>query len=59
MNFNFTSVPRTVFGEGALETAAPRLKEFGKKALIVTGKIITKTGLTAQVQEVLKGQGIF
>lgn len=58
MNFNFTAVPRTVFGEGALETAASRLKEFGKKALIVTGKIITKTGLTAQVQEVLKGQGI-
>ena len=58
MVFNFTTAPRTIMGEGALKTAAPYLKSFGKKALIVTGKIITKTGLAAQVQEVLKGQGI-
>lgn len=56
--FNFTTAPRTIFGEGALEQAAPYLKAFGKKALIVTGKVITKTGLAGQVQSVLKGLGI-
>jgi alcohol dehydrogenase class IV len=56
--FNFTTAPRTIVGEGALEQAAPYLKEFGKKALIVTGKIITKTGRAGQVQKVLAGLGI-
>ena len=58
MVFNFTTAPRTVMGEGALKIAAPYFKSFGNKALIVTGKIITKTGLAAQVQTVLKEQGI-
>lgn len=58
MTFNFTAAPRTVIGEGALKTAAPFMKPFGKKALIVTGKVITKTGLAAKVQDELKAQGI-
>ncbi len=58
MAFNFTTAPRTIAGEGALKVAGPYLKAFGKKALIVTGKIITKTGLAAQVQAVLEEQGI-
>jgi len=58
MTFNFTTAPRTIIGEGALNVAAPYIKKLGKKALIVTGKIITKTGLVAQVQDVLKAQGI-
>lgn len=58
MSFNFTCAPRTIFGEGALETAAPYIADFGKKALIVTGKIITKTGLAAKVQDVLSVRGI-
>ena len=58
MSFNFTCAPRTIFGEGALEIAAPYIADFGKKALIVTGKIITKTGLAAKVQDVLSVRGI-
>lgn len=58
MSFNFTCAPRTIFGEGSLETAAPYIADFGKKALIVTGKIITKTGLAAKVQDVLSVRGI-
>lgn len=58
MTFNFTAAPRTVIGEGALKMAAPQLKPFGKKALIVTGKVITRTGLASKVQEELKAQGI-
>ena len=53
MNYNFSSVPKIFFGEGALKNAALELSELGKKALIVTGKIITKTGLTQEVQNFL------
>lgn len=58
MEFTFSTAPRTFIGEGAFKTAAPCMKELGTKALIVTGKIITKTGLVGTVQEVLKEQGI-
>jgi len=58
MAFNFTTAPRTIIGEGALEMAAPYLKEFGSKALVVTGKIITKTGLADKVCKTLSGLGI-
>lgn len=58
MAFNFTTAPRTIVGEGALALAAPYLKDFGKKALIVTGKIITKTGLADKVGKTLKELGI-
>ena len=53
MNYTFTSVPKIFFGEGALKDASSELSVLGKKALIVTGKIITKTGLTQEVQNVL------
>lgn len=49
-----TSVPKVYIGEGALKDALPEISKMGKKALIVTGKVITKTGLTATVQEMLK-----
>ncbi len=58
MAFNFSTAPQTFIGEGALKSAAPYLNQFGKKALIVTGKIITKTGLADKVGEVLKSKGI-
>lgn len=53
MTFNFTSAPRTVIGEGALEQSAACISEMGKKALIVTGKIITKSGLVQKLQDFL------
>lgn len=58
MAFSFLTAPETFFGEGALEAAAPSIKKLGSKAFIVTGKIVTKIGLTAAVQKVLQGQGI-
>lgn len=58
MNFSFSTAPKTFFGDGALMAAAPDLVAFGKKALIVTGKIITKTGLADKVAQVLLSQGI-
>lgn len=53
MNYTFTSVPKIFFGEGALKNAALELSGLGTKALIVTGKIITKTGLTQELQKFL------
>ena len=53
MNYTFTSVPKIFFGEGALKNAALELSGLGTKALIVTGKIITKTGLTRELQNFL------
>ena len=53
MNYNFSSVPKIFFGEGALKNAALELFGLGTKALIVTGKIITKTGLTQELQNFL------
>ncbi|WP_407434711.1 iron-containing alcohol dehydrogenase [Treponema sp.] len=58
MAFNFTIPGRTVMGEGAFDTAIPFIKKMGSKALIVTGKIITKTGLTELIQKKLSGAGI-
>ena len=58
MNFSFTTAPKTFFGEGALESAGSELASLGKKALIVTGKIITKTGLADKVQTTLSDNGI-
>lgn len=58
MTFNFTTAPRTIIGENALIQSAPYLQELGKKALIVTGKIITKTGLAEKVTQVLSSLGI-
>ncbi len=58
MNFSFSSVPKIYFGDGALKNAAPEMAAFGKKALIVTGKIITKTGLAKEVSGLLASLGI-
>lgn len=49
MMFNYTCAPCTIFGEDALNNAVPYLKKFGKKALIVTGKHITKSGLVEKL----------
>lgn len=58
MSFQITAAPRTIIGEGALAEGIVQIKTFGKKALIVTGKIITRTGLTAEVQSALASNGI-
>lgn len=49
---------RIITGAGALEAAAPELGRMGKKAMIVTGKVMVKIGNCAKVEEVLKGQDV-
>lgn len=58
MSFNITMAQRSIIGEGALYSAIPYIKSMGKKALIVTGKIITKTGLANNVMELLNQEKI-
>ncbi len=53
MNYTFTTVPKVFFGDNAIKDASSELSVLGKKALIVTGKIITKTGLTQEVKNIL------
>jgi len=58
MSFQITTGKRTIIGEDALETGAPYIRMMGKKALIVTGKIITKTGLADKLSGKLAELGI-
>ena len=45
MAFQFTLPGRVIFGADALSAGEAVIKELGKKAFIVTGKIITKSGI--------------
>ncbi len=45
MAYHFTLPRRTVIGNNALESCKDVMKSFGEKAFIVTGKVVTKTGL--------------
>ena len=58
MAFNISAPGRAIFGEGAFDAALPFIKPLGKKALIVTGKVITKNGLADQIARKLEGVGI-
>ena len=55
---NLTMPARTIIGEKAFDSALPFLCKAGKKALVVTGKIITKSGMLAQIQQKLESAGI-
>lgn len=44
MSYEFSLPGRTIIGENALKDSESILKKLGKKAFIVTGKIVTKMG---------------
>ncbi len=58
MAYKFTMPPQVLIGTGALEGGASTVKRLGKKALIVTGKIITKTGMVKTLTDCLDQWGI-
>ncbi len=58
MAIQFTLPGRTILGENALENSESIIKGFGKKAFIVTGKIVTKMGTVAVLTELLTKWGI-
>lgn len=43
MSYEFSVPSRTIIGDNALESSEKIIKSLGKKALIVTGKIVSKT----------------
>lgn len=53
MAYQFMTPQKTFFGENALTLAENSVKGLGKKALIVTGKVVTKTGLVNKLTEYL------
>lgn len=53
MAYKFITPGKTFLGEGALGLAGEAVKSLGKKALIVTGKIVTKTGLVGKLTDYL------
>lgn len=58
MAYQFTLPSRTVIGENALRSCETIIKSFGEKAFIVTGKIVTKTGLLKILTDSLDQWGI-
>lgn len=50
---------KIISGSGALEAAESALKAFGKKALIVTDKVMIDLGNCAKVESALKNEGIY
>jgi alcohol dehydrogenase class IV len=58
MSYQITGSIRTIIGENALETAGDSIKKLGKKAFVVTGKVITRTGLAGQLAAGLGVLGI-
>lgn len=53
MAYQFSLPGRTIFGDNALESSEAIIKGFGKKAFIVTGKIVTKMGIVNQLTDIL------
>lgn len=58
MAFQITTDKRVIIGKDALEQGAPYLKAMGKKALIVTGKHITKSGMVDKLVNKLQSLDI-
>lgn len=54
MSYEFSLPGRTIIGENALKDSEEILKKLGKKAFIVTGKIVTKTGTVKLLTDCLE-----
>lgn len=57
-NFNYYVPVRVVFGPGKLNEAGDHVKQYGKKAFIVTGPFIKKTGMVDRLQDILRKSGV-
>lgn len=58
MAYQFKLPNRVILGEKALEASEVVIKDLGKKALIVTGKIVTRTGIVDMLTDYLEQWGI-
>jgi len=58
MAYEFSLPGRTIIGDNALEDSEKVIKSFGKKAFIVSGKIVTKMGIVKILTDCLTQWGI-
>ena len=58
MAYEFTLPGRTIIGDRALENSEKVIKSFGKKAFIVSGKVVTKMGTVKILTDCLTKWGI-
>lgn len=58
MGYRFKTAGTAFFGKNALESAESAIRALGNKALIVTGKVVTKTGMVDVLTEALDSWGI-
>lgn len=58
MAYEFSLPGRTIIGDNALEASEKVIKSFGKKAFIVSGKIVTKMGTVKLLIDCLTKWGI-
>jgi len=52
------NLPKIIFGIGAVGEVGVEARQFGKKALILTGENISKAGLVDEVMKPLKKEGV-
>lgn len=58
MSYSFTAPKRSIMGKGALSQSEEYIKNLGTKALIVTGKIVTKMGTVGLITDILEKNDI-
>ncbi len=58
MAYQFKLPDRVMIGEKALEASEASIKAMGKKAFIVTGKIVIRTGIVDQLTDCLEQWGL-
>ena len=58
MAYEFSLPKNTIIGDDAFEQSESIIKSFGKKAFIVSGKIVTKLGIVKELSDCLKKWGI-
>lgn len=58
MSYSFTAAKRTIIGKGALSDCEAYVISLGKKALIVSGKHVTKSGVVKKFTDILEKNNI-
>lgn len=58
MAYNILMPGRTIVGTDAIEKAGESIKGLGSKALIISGKIVEKSGIVKKLTDVLEGVGV-
>jgi len=58
MSTQFTTAQCAIMGENALENSAEKIAKIGSKALIITGKHITKSGILAKLTAILEAKSV-